>query len=199
MKKNEVIIIGVVFSALIIFLATQKSENLKQKKEIEELKKDRLKLIQKILKTEKEIPAEIKNQLLKLVTEYKDIDPDVSQELMNTLLLIENNHQSKAIATLAKIIENLLRDKFAEEILHGKYNSDIEFKSKKKRLNFKNIIEFAKNVEFLTEHEFNLLNILREFRDKESHELNIKIGKNWQTIAFLTGIEIVFKILGNAV
>lgn len=198
MKKEQILIGGgVIIAILLLWLSYELMEKKKLDKENESLKKDRLKLIKEYLKIAKEIPSEIKSQIEKLVTEYEDLDQKVARELLDVLNLIEQKMEPKAIATLAKIIENLLKDKFSEEILNGKFSDDEEFKKRKKSITFQKAIEYAKSVKFLTDHEYNLTNLLREYRNKSSHELGVKFSKNWQTIAFLTGIEIVFKLKGK--
>ena len=198
MKKDHLLIGGgVIFIILLIWLSMELDEKKRLNEENEALKKDRLKLIREYLKIAKEIPTEIKAQLEKLVLEYEDLDNKVAKELLDVLNLIEQKMETKAIASLAKIIENLLKDKFAPEMLKGKFTDKTEFEMKKKRIKFFKIVEFAKSENFLSEHEYNLTNLLRDFRNKESHELSVELGKNWRTIAFLTGIEIVFKIKGK--
>jgi hypothetical protein len=198
MKKEHILIGGgAIIAILLLWLSYELMEKKKLEKENESLKKDRLKLIKEYLKIAKEIPSEIKSQIEKLVTEYEDLDQKVAIELLDVLNLIEQKMEPKAIAALAKIIENLLKDKFSEDILNGKYSDEEEFRKKKKGITFHKAIEHAKSVNFLSDHEYNLTNLLREYRNESSHELGVKFSKNWQTIAFLTGIEIVFKIKGK--
>jgi hypothetical protein len=197
--KKEFILIGggVIIAILLIWISIELDNKNRLKEESQALKRDRLKLIKEYLKIAREIPSEIKAQIEKLVVEYEDIDTNVAKELLDVLNLIEQKMESKAIAALAKVIENLLKDKYAEKILVGKYSDQEDFIKKKSKITFFKVAEFAKNDNFLSEHEYNLTNLLRDFRNKSSHELGVEIGKNWQTIAFLTGIEIVFKLKGK--
>lgn len=200
MKKEHMLIGGgIIIAILLLWLSFEIIEKNKLKENNLSLKRDRLKLINEYLKIAKEIPSEIKSQIEKLVTDYEDLDEKVAKELLDVLNLIEQKMEPKAIAALAKIIENLLKDKFAKEILKGKYSNDGEFKSKKKKITFYKAIEYAKFTNFLSDHEYNLANLLKEYRNESSHELGVEFSKNWQTIAFLIGIEIVFKLKGKKI
>lgn len=185
---------GIIILVLIAWLSFELGKKSKFKEENKSLKEDKLKLLKELLNITKEIPNEIKTQIEKLVTEYEDVAPDVSQELLDVISLIEQNMESKAIATLAKVIENLLKNKFAPKMLFNKFKTEEEFTSKKLKISFFKVIEFAKSENFISESEYSLILILKDFRNKSSHELDVKIGENWQIIAFLTGIEIVCKL-----
>lgn len=198
MKKDYIIVGGgVIIAILLIWISLGIVDKNKILEENKELKRDRLKLVQEYLKVAKEIPSEIKSQIQKLVIEYEDLAPDIAKELLEVLNLIEQKMEPKAIATLAKIIEVQLKEKFSRGILKGKYSNEEEFHEKKRGISFYKAIEFAKSEKFLSEHEYSLANLLREYRNRSSHELGVKFSKNWQTIAFLTGIEIVFKLKGK--
>ena len=176
--KNGGLIIGggVIIAILLLWLAIEIDDKKRLKKDNQNLKEDRLKLLKEYLKIAKEIPSEIKTQIEKLVIEYDDLDPKVAKELLNVLSLIEQKMEPKAIATLAKIIENLLKDKYAKKMLLGKYSTEEEFLKKKKKITLYKVMEFAKIENFLSDSEYNLATILRGFRNQSSHELDPQIS-----------------------
>lgn len=183
-----------VIGALIWRLACELNEKRKLQASIGKLKSDQLKLIDEYLKVATTIPFDIKIQINDLATDYALSDPQVAAELREVVQLIDQEMEVKAIAALAKVIENLLKETYAASILASQYSNAEEFVEKKRRLVFAKLVDYAKTHKLLSDYEHALLNLLRELRNKASHELNVCIGKNWQTIAFLTGIEIIIKI-----
>lgn len=145
------------------------------------------KLQEKIEESE-EIPAEVKNQLEGLIEKYNNIDNNVSQELMTASSLIEIKEYSKAIGVLTKIIENLLKEK---------YSNDLKFKEKMKKKSFpvlKDYLDYAKEDCFLSAEEFHFANGLREIRNEDAHQLNIKKSKLLTSSAFLSAVDLIIKM-----
>lgn len=191
MKEKNVIIIGLAFVAGILtyFLIEDQIKLNKKDYRIKELEKDRLKLIKDSL-ADSALSDEVKSQILKLINEYKNINKDVSNELISTLSLVEIGQNEKAIKDLAKIVENILNEKF---------NNEEKFKNFKKYIPLAQLIEHAKEIKLFTPKEYNASCILKEFRNEESHELNVKYGTNWQMIGLLGGIEIILKLKGELI
>lgn len=186
-KNLLIATLSIVTGILIYFLIEDKMELKAGKKRIKELEEDRFRLIKDSLANSK-LSEEVKSQILKLISEYRNIDEDVSNELISVLSLIEIGQNEKAIKDLAKIIENILTDKFRKEE---------KFKKFKKYIPLANLIEHAKEVKLFNVKEYNASCILKEFRNEESHKLNVKYGSNWQIIGLLGGIEIIFKLKGQ--
>ena len=187
-SKNALIIGLIIVTGIMIYFLNEDQKALKAgKKRIKELEEDRLRLIKDSL-SNSVLSDEVKNQILKLISEYKNIDEDVSSELISVLSLIEIGQNEKAIKDLAKIIENILTEKFRKEE---------KFKKYKKFIPLANLIEYAKEIKLFNNKEYNASCILKEFRNEESHKLNVKYGNNWQMIGLLGGIEIIFKLKGE--
>lgn len=198
--KKEIFIAGgtaaIVILLLVLCLNHKKvvSSNFLLKKKIKELEEDKkllqedkLRIFHEYTKIAKEIPSEIVAQIEKLISDYQDIDEAIAKELIQVLELIREKKETKAIAALTKIIENLLKDQFGDKMIAEK---------KKKNITLYNLITFAKTKEFFTDLEYSLLQQLRKLRNKESHELAVTLSKNDRTMAFVTGIEIIFKLSG---
>ncbi len=188
MKKNNVLLIGIALvAAALIYYLIENNRKLKfQENRIKELEENKIQLIKDSL-SKSALTEEIKNQVLELINEYKDIDEDISNELISVLSLIGIDQIEKAIKDLAKIIENLLKDNFL---------NDEKFKNKK-FVSLGKLIELAKESGLFNNKEYNAVCVLKEFRNEESHELNVKYGSNWQMIGLLGGIEIIFKLKGE--
>lgn len=187
-NKNAIIIgLAIIAGILTYFLIEDQKEIKSGKKRIKELEEDRLKLIKDSL-SNSNLSEEVKNQILKLIQEYKNIDSDISNELISILSLIEIGQNEKAIKDLTKIIENILTDKFKKEE---------KFKKFKNYIPLSNLIEYANEIKLFNNKEYNASCILKEFRNEESHKLNVKYGNNWQMIGLLGGIEIIFKLKGE--
>jgi len=192
MKKVNVALAGISSLAIIllIFLWLDNEKIKKQKSKIEELEKDKLLLLKEHLSSnESKLGSELRTQIERLIEEYKGINEDIVSELVSILQLININEETKAIRSLATIIENILKEKIGD---------DAEFKQKKKRYSLANLLSYAKEINIITKHEFSFGWLLKDIRNEESHELNVNSKKpeNWKTIAFFAGIEIIFKLKG---
>ena len=146
-----------------------------------------LKLLNDYTKKQTSFSEEIKNQLVDLRKNYEGINDSVALELKAISELIESKHEEIAIAKLTKVIENLLKEKHVEE---GKVKDKRSCPQLYKML--KNALDF----DWITEHEYNFSNLLRDQRNQESHELAVKFTTNWKNISFLSGIEIIYKLKG---
>jgi len=192
MKKVNLALAGISSLAviLLIYLWLNNKKLEEQKAKIEELEKDKLLLLKEHLNnSENSLSAELKTQIEKLIEEYQGVSDDIVSELASVLQLININEETKAIKSLAKIIENILKERFED---------DTEFKEKKKRCSLANLLSYAKEINIITKHEFSFGWLLKDIRNEESHELNVNSKKpaNWKTIAFFAGIEIIFKLKG---
>ena len=146
-----------------------------------------LKLLNDYTKKQTSFSEEIKNQLVDLRKNYEGINDAVALELKSISELIEIKQEETAIAKLTKVIENLLKEKHIQE---GKAKDERSCPQLFKMLN--NALE----LNWISEHEYNFSNLLRDYRNQESHELAVKFTTNWKNISFLSGIEIIYKLKG---
>lgn len=146
-----------------------------------------LKLLNEYSKKQNSFSDEIKNQLVDLRATYDGINDAVALELKAISELIETKHEEIAIAKLTKVIENLLKEKHIQE---GKAKDEKSCPQLFKMLD--NALEFN----WITKHEYNFSNLLREQRNQEAHELSVRFTANWKNISFLSGIEIIYKLKG---
>ncbi len=190
-NKTIFYVIGAVASIIIVWLVL---DNMDKKLKLADLQKrndekdDINKKLQETIEESKDIPIEVKKQLEDLIARYNNVDNDVRQELMTASSLIEIKEYPKAIGVLTKIIENLLKEK---------YSDDLAFKDKMKKKTFpalKDYLEHAKDDKFLSPDEFHFANGLREIRNDDAHDLNPKKSKLLTSSAFLSAVDLILKI-----
>ncbi len=189
-KDTTILILTAIAGILGYFLIQEANKNKANTKRIKALEKDRLKLMKDAIENSDHLSKEIKDQIHKLIDEYQEIDEEVAKELVSVLSLVNIGQHEQAIKDLAKIIENMLSEKYKDES---------KFKSFKKYIPLAKLIEHAKEVKFFSSKEYNASCILKDIRNEVSHELNVRYGSNWQVIGLLGGIEIIFKLKGNRI
>jgi len=139
--------------------------------------------LKKTIESKENLPDEIKTNLGKLISDFDKLDKNISAELISISSLIEIDEKPKALFTLAKIIENLLK------------------KIYKEKLNFNKLIDKAKEQKLITAEECHFVHGIREIRNKEGHEMNVKVESYLTASSFMIGIGIISKIktTGNTV
>lgn len=181
---TTLVIVAGIFAMLFI---AEKLENIELRKKNDDLLEDKLKLLRETLKNKKSISPEIIDQISKLIEYFRKNKPSISKELSDVIIQIQNGQDIKAIRDLAKIIENLLKDKFKNEprFLKLKY------------ISLKALIEFAKESNLFNDKLYHSACILHQFRNEESHELAVQDSENMKLTALLGGLEIISKINPN--
>lgn len=186
MKGKDIALgtVTIVAGILIYLLISEKALNKLKEKEIKNLKKEKKDLLLKSLNNKEQIPNEIKRQIIELINNYNGVEDDICNELISVLELIEIGQEIKAIKDLTKIIENLLKEK---------YEKENDSKSKK-FVPLAKLIDYAKESNFFNQKEYNTACILRDFRNEESHNLNVTDTRNMIMASMLGGIELIFRI-----
>jgi len=146
--------------------------------------------LMKEIQENKYINEDVKKRLKELVQSNRDLDPDVANELLQISALIEIKQESKAIAGLAKIIENLLK---------RLYKDDPEFKEritqlKKTTPSFSDYIDYAKDKNVISPEDYHLVSVLRLIRNEESHELNVVKDPSHIIASFFAGIAVIITL-----
>ena len=132
--------------------------------------------LRKTVENKVNLPLEIKKDLNKLISDFDKLDKNIAEELISISSLIEINEKPKAIFSLSKIIENLLKKIFP------------------KKLPFVKLIEKAKEENLLTPEECHFVNGIRTIRNKEGHEMNVKVENHLTASSFMIGIGIISKL-----
>lgn len=188
MKKDLTLLILAVFAiGGFIWAMNEHTKRLLLAEKFDRKGDDYLNLMATYLKDKKEMPKEIKNQLINLRKEYSGINDAVALKLQAIIELIQDGKNEIAIEKLTLIIENLLKDKYVKE---GKA------KDNKSCPSLFGLLKYALEVKWITKHQFSFSLFLKDKRNEEAHELTTSFSVNDKYIAFLAGIEIIYKLNG---
>ncbi len=132
--------------------------------------------LRKTIESKEALPEEIKRNLNNLISDFDKLDKDISAELISISSLIDINEKPKALFSMAKIIENLLK-----KVYQGK-------------MSFRKLIDKAKEQKLITSEESHFVHGIREIRNKEGHELNVKVENYLTASSFMIGIGVITKI-----
>jgi ribonuclease HII len=171
-KAETVLWIAAGFVILVLLYLVQKKTG-----EIKELKAQ--------IDESKELTHDVRHRLLDLLKSNRDIDPQVAQELTQICALLEIQQDTKAILSLAKIIEKLLREL---------YQDDPDLLARKKTPSFADYLEHARDKEVISKEDFHLISVLRLIRNEEAHELAIKKEHSRIVAVFIAGIAFVLTL-----
>ena len=192
-NKNLILGIAIVATIILVWFILEDNRRLKDQNAdkddaLREADSDKMKLINELLKiSNQKLPPEAERQLKELIMKYEVDNPSLAGEIKSILNLLENGEQEKAVASVSKIIENLLKDKFKNaKGLMKKYKN-------KPFISFADMLDYAKEKKLLTKAEYNFAIGLKEFRNEEAHELNVRRETNWNISSVLLGIELIFK------
>lgn len=186
--------IAIVFSlAIILFLIwvilEEKQRNTLKDKIIRRLTVENdlirgayLDLLQQHLLLNEETPSEIIKELESLKTKVVDLSRETHIELGSVIDNVRNGKGVKAVRELGKIIEHALKSKVKD---------DAQFK---KRPTLSNLLEHAKKCNWIKPNEHAYAELIREIRNKESHELNVVEKPHKIGLAIYAGIEIMYSI-----
>lgn len=191
MKAKDIgiaILILLVIAGIWLFVNEKKKNNLLEKvvdrltNENESLKKSYLDLLQRYLIIQKETAPDILEELEKLKDQFVTLNKDVHIELKSVIQHMDNGNGAKAVKDLAKIIENILKEKVLQD------------QSFKKKPMLANLLEHAKNCNWINPQEHAYGELLREIRNKESHELNVQVEPHRIGLAIFSGIQIIYSL-----
>lgn len=142
---------------------------------------------------DKELESGVKKKINELIDTYKEIDLKVTNELTAAMALIEIKQPVKAAFSLAKIVENLLEEKYSSNVAFNEFVKENN-NGKKKDPSFHDYIEFAKKEKLIETEEYHFAKGLKAIRNQEGHELDVKKHENWLLTAIFTGIGLIFKL-----
>jgi len=149
--------------------------------------------LREMINNNDQLEGEVKKKLVTLIDTYKGIDSKVSNELTAAMALIEAKQPTKAAFSLAKIVENLLQEKYSQ---NGDFKEYVKKKNNGKKRNavFNDYLDYAKQEKLIESDEFHFAKGLKEIRNQEGHELDVKKQDNWLATAFFTGIGLIMKL-----
>lgn len=196
MKAKD--ILNVILAAIVLlflWMFIDEREKGKRKDElIEKLKKENLSLkvgyfnlLEKYLRATNNAEPSTLKELEKLKTEIDFLDTATHQELNSVIRHVDENEGAKAVKDLAKIVENHLKDKVKND------------KSFSKKPMLHNLLEHAHQCHWINEQMFSFSKLLKDIRNKESHELAVQIPSRLIGLAIFTGIDIIYSLKKNGI
>lgn len=152
------------------------------KEENKELKMAYLSLLEKFLEANGVEPSVVE-ELHRLKSEIDEMDTEIHVELDSVIKRISDGEGTKAVKDLAKIVENVLKEKAVK---------DETFTKKRPMLN--DLLLYAKEKGLICTRLYENGLKLRDLRNKESHELAPSCTKLEIGMSVFTGIEIISAI-----
>ncbi len=162
----------------------RKKESLIEKlnQEKESFKKAYLELLTRYLKDEKSMTPDLVEEINKLKNNTDNLDADVHVELDSVLNQMKNGKGSKAVKDLAKIVENELKKKVRQ---------DHKFKQKPM---LHNLLKYARDCNWISKLQFENGLKLKDIRNKESHELAVRVNKRELGLTLFAGIDLLYAL-----
>ena len=191
MKAKDVLYILVIVLVIISIGAfLSKEERAKKadkiikrlRNENHQLKTAYLSLFEKYLKTQQNINVGIIEEVAKLKENISLVSMEVHVELEKVIKRLDEGEGVDAIRLIAKIVEDQLKQK-------AKENPDF-----KKKPMLHNLLEFASKCEWISKRQFENGLLLKEVRNKESHELAVTEESRNVGLSIFAGIDIIYAI-----
>lgn len=191
-----ILIILVVSGGLAIYFLGKENRELRD--ENDELLKDnrknkaQLDEILKMIESDEEIDLSVRKKLSDIIQQYKTIDPDIAAELGTAANLIKSKEHSQAAFSLAKVVENLLKDKYKNDSSFQTFLTNES--GKKRREGFNEYLDFAKASGHINKEQLLYAKGLKEIRNQVGHQNNVRKDSSWIHTAFYTGIGLILKL-----
>lgn len=152
------------------------------RKENHDIKKAYLGLFEKYLKSQQNVDIGIITELQKLKQSIDNLDYTVHIELESVISNLNEGKTCEAVRILAKVVENKLKEKvFNDESFKGKPM-------------LYNLLNYAKKSNWITPRQFENALILKEMRNKESHELDVQEETKNLGLSIFSGIDIIYAL-----
>ena len=159
----------------------------KLNQENQKLKEAYLTLFEKYLLAANNVEPSTIKELNRLKTEIDQLDTATHCELDSVIRLVNENEGPKAVKDLAKIVENHLKEKVKDD------------KSFSKKAMLNNLLEHAHKCKWINEQMLSFGKLLKDIRNKESHELAVQVPSHIIGLAIFTGIEIIYSLKRNSI
>jgi len=191
MKLKDVIVVLALITALVVIWFFLNERNRSQRleliisklrKENRELKSAYLKLFEGYLRKTEGVEPSILSELKQLKETVDNLDRGTHIELTSVIKRVNDNEGTKAVKDLAKIVETKLKEKALKD---ANFN---------KKPTLHNLLEHAKACMWIPSRTYENGLLLKEIRNKESHELAVEYPRHQIGIAIFTGIEILYSL-----
>jgi hypothetical protein len=191
MKLKDILylIIAVLGLAVWWFLDDKKKRAIKTdriikrlRKENYNLKKAYLSLFEKYLKSQQNVDVGIITELQKLKKSVDNLDYTVHIELDSVIANLNEGKTSEAVRILAKVIEDKLKEKIKDD------------KSFKGKPILHNLLNYAKKCNWISSRQFENALLLKDIRNKESHELDVQVETKNLGLGIFSGIDLIYTL-----
>lgn len=192
MKLKDIALVLLALIALLLLWAfidekerARKKDELIQKltKENNNLKQGYLTLLEKYLKTQEKIAPDVISELQKLKSEIDHLETEVHVELDSIIKRVNEGEGTKAVKDLAKIVENKLKQKAQQDM---NYNN--------KRPMLHDLLTHARTCQWINSRQFENGMLLKEIRNRESHELAVIEQPVNIGLAIFSAIDIIYTV-----
>lgn len=188
--KNILYLIIAALGLVVLWFFNDKKERAKKtdriikrlRKENHDIKKAYLGLFEKYLRSQQNVDIGIITELHKLKESIDSLDFTVHIELESVIANLNDGKTNEAVRVLTKVIENKLKEKVTNE------------ESFKGKPMLHNLLNYAKKSNWITSRQFENALLLKEIRNKESHELDIQEETRNLGLSIFSGIDIIYTI-----
>lgn len=153
------------------------------------LLKQEILILKKQARDRDDLYSEIRLKLLDLLESDTHLDDDIKTEISSIVALINIKEETKALSTLSKIIESLLKKLYGEDPEFKEF-----LKDKKLKATFHTYLEFAQQKGVIKKEDYHAISILKLIRNEEQHELNVKKEKTRLVSSFIAGIAMIVEL-----
>ncbi len=188
-KENFYLVIALLSLAVFWLFMDKYKRAVKTDRIIKRLRKDNyetkkayLGLLEKYLNTEKNVDIGIIAELQKLRQSIDTLDFEVHIELEAVIKNLNDGKPEEAVRILAKVVENKLKEKALK---------DTSFKGKPM---LHNLLDFARNCNLITVRQYENGMLLKDLRNKESHELVVLEETKNLGLCIFSGIDIIYSL-----
>jgi hypothetical protein len=165
-------VVAILIAAYFYYYKPLKEDNSLKDKEIDDLKHN-IEDLENTINENNDISKDEKAELSELVLHFNDFDEDVAQQITSALSFINIGNILEGIRKLGVLSENLLEKLYSNNDSCRKW-----LKAKGKPFNAGNMLLYCKEEDKkITNSEYGALFFLKEIRNDESHNINVKLKK----------------------
>lgn len=190
-NKNQVItVLGIAAIIIALYLYMEDKNN---KERITELEDEFFKLKFDSLKSKVAISVEVETQISELIIRFSQTDQNIARELAKVMSMLEMEQKSKAIESLAKIMEHLLKKLYLNKQEWKAWMKKNNHNVAKPHLH--DLLTYCyENDKRISKVEFQFYSAVKEVRNREAHDVNYMLERNLNDAGLLAAISGILSI-----